>query len=345
MRRGLDVFGPKRQSGSSEVDRDMERFHRTDERPLSRPSFTGKSTAWVFLCLVAAAYCFSNLLLDRTPLAVAVFRGGDAPQAYLVTFYFNGREPLVVETNMTASQKHELSRSILTTDDETLSRLSKTVGAEGRYAASSSGGTSTADWPLFFGGGFAALTRLDPPGWVCSLTFPERFVLACWAKIPPAAPWNPSSTTSEESAQVPSIAVKPPTAKVQTTAPPVDGTGPASIQASGAVSSQEPLRVEIRNGCGITNAADAVARAAKDAGMKVMFVGNAEGPGRFRVPKTFIESHSGVPVALEEFCRRLGIPTGDVRQNAASKSGVDVTVTVGRDYLKLREHLRDRSQR
>jgi len=104
---------------------------------MTRPTLTGRWMAWLFLCLVAVAACVSNLMLDRTPLAVAVFRGGDAPQAYKVSLFLDGREPLVVETDLTASQKHELARSILTDDDETLRLLSKVAGAEGRYAASS----------------------------------------------------------------------------------------------------------------------------------------------------------------------------------------------------------------
>jgi hypothetical protein len=111
------------------------------------------------------------------------------------------------------------------------------------------------------------------------------------------------------------------------------------------VSSAAPLRVEIRNGCGITNAADLVAGAAKDAGMQVVWVGNAQGPGRFKVTKTFIESHAGVPVAIEELCKRLGIPVSDVRPSGTSKAEVDVIVTVGRDYPRIRERLRARNQR
>jgi hypothetical protein len=308
----------------------------------------GKLSAWAFLCFVAAAFCVSTVGLDRAPVEVAVFRGGDAPQAFIVSLFLNGREPLVAEMNLTASQKHELARSILTEDDETLKRLSKSAGAGGRYAASSAGVASTVDWPPFLGGGIASWTRLKAPGWICSLTFPERVVLSLWAKTPPAAPWNPASAALT----VPEVSVAPVTAVSKSTQAkiPAASTSTVVIAMAGGtptatVSSAAPLRVEIRNGCGITNAADLVAGAAKDAGMQVVWVGNAQGPGRFKVTKTFIESHAGVPVAIEELCKRLGIPVSDVRPSGTSKAEVDVIVTVGRDYPRIRERLRARNQR
>lgn len=330
----------------------MERVYRTDEQPVSHSSFMGKLSAWTFLCFVAAAFCVSTVGLDRTPIAVAVFRGGDAPQAFLVSLFLNGREPLVMETILTSSQKHELARSILTEDDETLRRLSKSAGAEGRYAASSAGVATAMDWPPFLGGGIATWTRLKATGWICSLTFPERVVLSLWAKTPPAAPWDPASAALT----VPEVSVAPVTAVSKSTQAKISaaststvvialagGTPTAAGTMVAAASFTAPLRVEILNGCGITNAADLVAGAAKDAGMQVVWVGNAQGPGRFRVPKTFIESHAGVPVVVEELCKRLGIPVSDVRPNGTTKPGVDVTVTVGRDYPKIRERLRARN--
>jgi hypothetical protein len=324
----------------------MERVYRAEEQPVGYSSFMGKMASWAFLCIVVAVLCVSTVLLNRVPTTVAVFRGGDAPQAFLVSLFFNGREPLVSETSLTSSQKHELARSILTSDDETLRRLSKIAGAEGRYAASSAGVAFAVDWPAFLGGGIGSWKRFSSAGWITNLTFPERVVLSIWAKTPPAAPWNPASTARS----VPEVLVAPVTQtskNSQATQTPSSRVVIAIEGTSGAaatVSSTAPLRVEIRNGCGITNAADLVARAAKDSGMQVMFVGNAQGPGRFRVPKSFIESRVGVPVAVEELCKRLAIPVSDVRENRTLKAGADVIVTVGRDYPKIRERLRARNQ-
>jgi hypothetical protein len=50
-------------------------------------------------------------------------------------------------------------------------------------------------------------------------------------------------------------------------------------------------------------------------------------------------------VALEEFCKRLGIAPGEVHEKLTLPEGVDVVVTVGRDYLKIRERLRARTTR
>jgi hypothetical protein len=98
------------------------------------------------------------------------------------------------------------------------------------------------------------------------------------------------------------------------------------------------LRVEILNGCGITNAADAVARAARDAGMQVVFVGNA---ARWDHAATTVETSVGLPVALEEIVGRMGLSDKAVREAARPKPGVDVVFIVGRDYRQIRERLRD----
>jgi hypothetical protein len=330
----------------------MERIHGTETQAVSGHSFLGKLAAWAFLCVVAVAFCGSSLLFERNPLSVAVFRGGDAPQAFRVSLFLNGREPIVEETSLTLSQKHEISRAILTNDDDALRRFARNDGAEGRYAAIAAGTASSVDWPSFLGGGWSAIQQKNSSDWFSSLTLPERVVLAFWTKTPPAPPWNPlpaaiqdaTPTTSQSSNIHPGNSLKPSREKATNVVTASTETAlPTTIPVS--TSNAAPLRVEILNGCGITNAADAVARAAKDAGMTVVFVGNAEGPGRFRVPKTFIASHAGVPVALEELCKKLGIPTADVRDNGTVKAGVDVTVTVGRDYPRLRERLRARSQR
>ncbi len=325
----------------------MERVPQTDRLSGGQPHALGKLQAWVFLCLVAAAFAASLVFFDRAPITVAVFRGGDAPQAFKVSLFLNGREPLVSGFDLTVSQRHELARSILTKDDVSLRGLSRMVGAEGRYVASASGAVSSLDWPSFFGGGVSSLARSDSEAWVCSLTFPEKAVLAFWSKTPPPAPWStvalqevpqdaPAGIGSTTRRETP---LRAKTSPIPIATPLAEGTERTIATAT------EPLKVEIRNGCGITNAADAVARAAKDAGMQVVFVGNAEGPGRFKVQKTFIESRVGVPVALEEFCKRLGIAPGEVREKLTLPEGVDVVVTVGRDYLKIRERLRARTTR
>lgn len=326
----------------------MERFPQTDGPAVSHPPRWGKWAAWVFLCVVAAAFAVSMVLFERAPICVAVFRGGDAPQAFKVSLFLNGHEPLVSEFALTVSQRHELARSILTRDNDTLKGLSRIVGAEGSYVASSDGAVSSLDWPAFFGGGWSALVSDRTETWVCSLTFPERAVLALWAKTPPPAPWSPVAVPLKEKDPL-----RPLSASSSPRASQADPKGVAVTNVTEVpvetpvviVSGGEPLKVEIRNGCGITNAADAVARAAKDAGMQVVFVGNAEGRGRFNVPKTFVESRAGVPVALDEFCKRLGIQASEVRENGSLKAGVDVVVTVGKDYRLLRENLRARNKR
>jgi hypothetical protein len=320
----------------------MERVPRNEDTTLRPPSPFGRLAGWTLLCLVAIAYAVSGLAFDREPLTLAIFRGGDTPQAFRLSMYLNGTEPLVEEVSLTPSQRHELSRSVLTEDAETLRYLARLVGASGRYVASATGADSSVEWPSFLGGGWSSLIRPEE-GWFTRLTYPERAVLAMWCKTPPEAPWVNRAVKA-----VPPIA----TAKGKTVAPQDQAEGNAplveretpSAEATVAVDPQAPLRVEILNGCGMTNAADALARAAKEAGMQVVFVGNAEGPKRFKTLRTTVESRAGVPVSLEVFCKRLGIPLTEVREDVEAKTGVDVTVTVGRDYPRIRERLRVRNQ-
>lgn len=293
---------------------------------------SGHVAVWVALVLFASLFAASHVALDRLPVRLSVIRGGEVPQAFRLSLFLNHREPVVESLALTEEQKRDASRAIATQDVTGLRALSETLGGGGRYVAFTEAAGASSEWPAFLGGGWRALSSPRSTTWSSNLPWSERVVLALWTKTPPEAP-SPGPMVLP--LDLPASAT-PGTAMPQASGA---ATNPSGSQAA------EPLRVEILNGCGITNAAEAVARAARQAGMTVVSTGNVTGPKRFKVPKTLLESRSGVPVALEDLCGRLGIPVSEIRTDVAAKNGVDVTLTLGRDYPKIRERLRGRNQR
>ena len=282
---------------------------------------------WKPLLLLAALGIFTGLslsLLDRSPLGVTVFRGGDRAPVYLVHLNLGRQESDSVPADLTASQRREEAGAILAGDRTALAELARTLGTQGRFAAAPG---EDGDWPWYFGGGFRALPGGHPNGsWLDGFTPIERFTLAFLAKPPPPPPWTGTnaSKVAEQAALQPGVT-------------PVTAASPVPLGTPG-LTPPVPLQVEIRNGCGITNAADVVARAVQEAGMVVVKVGNAP---NFKFRKTVVDSSVGVPVALEDLLGKMGLDNGAVREAEHPVSGVDVVITVGRDYRKLRERLHD----
>ena len=281
---------------------------------------------WKPLLLLAALGFFAGVslsLLDRSPVEIAVFRGGDRAPVYLVHLNLGRQESDSVPADLTASQRREAAGAILEGDRTTLAELARTLGTQGRYAAAPG---EDGEWPWYFGGGIRALRgSLHAGPWLDGFTPFERVNLALLAKAPPPPPWTAASTTPEKPDAAPG-------------ATPVAAATTPTPQGTPGDKTAVPLQVEIRNGCGITNAADVVARAAQDAGMVVVKVGNAS---NFKFRKTVVDSSAGVPVALEDLLGRMGLDDGVVREAEHPVPGVDVIITVGRDYRKIREHLRD----
>jgi hypothetical protein len=276
---------------------------------------------WLLPIAVAAVLAFLSVkALDRFPVAVMVFRAdGDA---FKVALRLNGREPLVEPAALTPAQRRGAVRAVLSGDGTALGALSRMLGGNGRYAAAVSDRT-LGEWPWYFGGGWRYLgNSRGNGGWLDSFSFPERASLALLCQMPPTAPYVGRETD-------PNLPIASATPVALESGFPV----PAAAATPEAV-----LRVEILNGCGMTNAADAVARAARDAGMQVVFVGNAS---RWDHSTTTVETSVGLPVVLDELVGRMGLPGDAVRETAHPKPGVDVIFTVGRDYRRIRERLRD----
>jgi hypothetical protein len=99
------------------------------------------------------------------------------------------------------------------------------------------------------------------------------------------------------------------------------------------------VRLEILNGCGITNAADWVARRVQGSGLTVTGTTNAD---NFHYSHTVLQTAVGVPVALEEVLDRLGLTKDDVQEVPSLAAPNDAVLIVGKDYRKLRERYRDR---
>ena len=99
------------------------------------------------------------------------------------------------------------------------------------------------------------------------------------------------------------------------------------------------VRVEILNGCGITNAADWAAMRFKGAGITITDTGNAE---NFKYSKTVVRSSTGMPVALEDALDRIGLSKDMVEDVTDLPPSIDVVVVIGKDFVKLKERVRER---
>jgi hypothetical protein len=184
--------------------------------------------------------------------------------------------------------------------------------------------TNEEGWPGFLGGGFKGLFNPGEQVVFDNLQWTDRIYLSFAILPPPPAPFKtdlpvvptPSSSTPNNSGVPIQLTLNPaPTPSV--------------------------VRVEILNGCGITNAADWVARRMKGPGIIITATGNAD---NFHYPKTIIQTAAGLPVALEEALDRLGLSKDSLQETTGLSSSVDVVVIIGKDFPKLRERNRERNR-
>ena len=90
------------------------------------------------------------------------------------------------------------------------------------------------------------------------------------------------------------------------------------------------IRVEVLNGCGRGGIAFQVAQDLRREGLDVVNIGNAR---NFKYRKTLILNRSGKKGLAREVARVVGC--GEPQDRIEKKALVDVTVIIGRDYLRI----------
>jgi hypothetical protein len=283
---------------------------------------------WVYKIIILVTFFLLSMScyirLSYHPLAIFILRAdGVTVEAFRIQLFLNNHESLV-ETIKFNFLQEKRGKDIL--ELENIKALRSFSEEFGKYdiVVGTSGNKPEDPWPWYIGGGWKCLfqsplnSSFDDSSWF------DRIYLALETQTPPSPPFF--SSESKENYLDNTSVKKFVTASV------------ATISAS-PTSSAGTVRVEILNGCGITNAADWVARRLKGLGIIITYTGNAD---NFHYPKTIIRTSIGVPVILEETMDRLGLSKDSVQEVSALTDSTDVAVIVGKDFLKLKEQKRDR---
>lgn len=90
------------------------------------------------------------------------------------------------------------------------------------------------------------------------------------------------------------------------------------------------IRVEVLNGCGREGVALQLAQTLREEGLDVVNIGNAR---NFKYRKTLILNRSGEKELTRKIARVIGC--GELQDSIEKKALVDVTVIIGRDYLRI----------
>jgi hypothetical protein len=272
------------------------------------------------LFLAALLLFFASFSLGSHPLSLFVLKGtGTSVEAFKINASLNGEEPKVEAVTLSAEQKKQ-GGSIL--DEKNTAALEAFSKSFGSYGAVIGMPTTEEGWPDYLGNGLKWVMEGMPQNNFDDLQWTDRVYLAFALKVPPPEPFPaPDLSTGQTAGNNPAAVPSP-----------ASGT-PTPVVFAG------PVRVEILNGCGITNAADWAARRMKGQGITIVGSGNAD---NFQYPKTIVRTSAGIPVALEEALGRLGISKDSVEETASPDASADAVVIVGKDFPKLkgRKHVR-----
>jgi hypothetical protein len=260
--------------------------------------------------------------LRQNPVPFFALRGtGTAVEAFRLDFSLDRHDYLVRSLGLNLSQKKEGGEILKTRDSQRLAVFSKSFG---KFGAVIGAPTEEEGWPDYLGGGIKALYGGHPDEWFDNLGWGDRFYLALFTHAPPTPPFVPSDIQVEDLTKI--------SASSQITPP-----EPTPTQV--AVSPTGVLRVEILNGCGITGAADWMARRFQGPGITVTGTGNAD---HFHYSGTVVRSSAGIPIALEEALTRSNLTKAAVTESTEPNASADVIVIVGKDFVKLKERSRER---
>ncbi len=281
---------------------------------------TSKSLIFFLIVIIVLAAFYPAL--SRHPISLFVLKGADeAVEAFKVSAPLNGREVWVEAVPLSPAQIKEGGEILGQRDLALLVAFSKNFGS---FPTVIGVPVTQEGWPGFLGSGLKGFFSDSMPDAFDNLQWTDRFYLALNLKAFPPEPF---------------------TAAGQVTAVPGNPTAGLSTPGSTPVPNPAPtpgaLRVEILNGCGITNAADWVARRVKGPGIIITDTGNAD---NFRYPQTIVRTCAGNPVALQEAVERIGLSPDAVQEIPSLISSVDAVVIVGKDFTKLRRRFRERNR-
>lgn len=277
----------------------------------------------IILILAGGLSVWSWRVMERSPLTVFVLRGQDNNfEAFKVDLFLNRQDDATHSIPLDSVQEKRAAGILAAKDTKALESFSMEFG---KFSFAVGLPTLEEGWPSYLGGGIKFFFQTDPLGTFDNLQFTDRLYLAWTSNVPPPPP-----VMTNEASPVP--AAKTPIVSAPETLPPA--TPPLSLSHPGAV------RVEILNGCGITNAAEWIARRLKGPGIIIVDTDNAD---NFHYSKTLVRSAAGLPVALEEALDRLGIPKESVEEIPNPPGGIDVVVIVGKDFRKLKGRARERA--
>jgi hypothetical protein len=268
----------------------------------------------------ASLLFFASFSLGSRPISFFVLKGtGTSVEAFKIMAPLSGQEPKVEAVILSDEQKKQGGTILESRDEKALESFSKGFGT---YGAVIGMPTTEEGWPDYLGNGLKCITGGAPQNNFDDLQWADRAYLAFALGVPPPEPFPvPDLSRAQTVESGPSAAQTP--------------SGPPT-----PVVFAGPLRVEILNGCGITNAADWAARRMKGPGITIAGSGNAD---NFQYPKTIVRTSAGIPVALEEALGRLGLSDDSVDETASGSASADVVVIVGKDFPKLkgRRHVRN----
>ncbi len=274
-----------------------------------------RKTATAFILVFASSLSiFAFSFLASHPVTLFLLKGqGDNIQAFKISAYLNDQYPKVEAIKLSVEQKKEGGKLLDQKNESDLEEFSKGFGS---YSAVIGMPGEGEGWPDYLGEGLKWIEGGMAPEVFDNLQWADRVYLAFSLKTPllqffPAGELPSNQVVENKVAANSTIVVS--------TLIPENHIG--------------AVRVEILNGCGITNAAEWAARRMKGAGITIIDSGNAD---NFNYPKTVVRTSGEIPMALEEALGRLGLSKDSIQENPASSPTVDAVVIVGRDFHKLK---------
>jgi hypothetical protein len=286
-------------------------------------SMKNYSFFYALVIFTIALVAFSTVEYQKKQLSIFILKGSDTSvEAYEMDFSLDDPAPLLKPIALPPEKQRLGGETLRSKDVKALAEFANYFGAWSFVAAIPGAEES---WPGYFGGGLHGFFQKNQPESFDNLQPLDRLFFSLIMRTPPPF-------------------LLPDSGKPAVTFEPKPVTSPAAGASliSAPVTSIPPavVRVEILNGCGITNAADWAARRLRGNGIMIVGKDNAD---NFKYAKTIVRSAAGSPVALEEALDRLGLSKESVEEISNPPASADVVVIVGKDFRKLKERLRDRT--
>jgi hypothetical protein len=278
---------------------------------------------YVILTATILLILFSTVKLSKVPISMFILKGSDGSvDAYAANFFFGEKDAEFKRITLSPENQKLGWETLRSKDMKSLIAFSNYFG-KWPFFCGISGGEE--NWPSFFGRGIRGFLQKDQSESFDNFQIFDRLFFSFMLKTPPSLSVMDSDKTVTVLDQKPVI---------------TPGMEPGLIPTPVTSIPQGVVRVEILNGCGITNAADWAARRLKGNGITIVGKDNAD---NFQYANTIVRSAAGSPVALEEALDRLGLPKESVEEITNPPASADVVVIVGKDFRKLKERLRDRT--